>query len=239
MPGSRIAERLKPFPVAGNRVIVEVALHDRPQPLPRLRNRIVHALPQLLPDFLQFRAHPLAYRLPLHGEAPGCPGLPTHVGESQKIERLRLAFPLSASGTTPKSDSWPACLWVFWPWPSPTGLPPDCAADADQVSRFSCMMFPDVRGVFDCAGSYEDFVLAPPLVWSSPFVIGSTPWSFSFIAQYPACPCPCLRFALSLSADGARLGVMMGHYSCKTLSFSTSCRFIPAHNEPNLILCFQ
>src|ERR1035437_1930431 len=138
-------------------------------------------------------------------------------------------------GTTPESDSWPACLWVFWPWPSTTGLPPDCAADADQVSRFSCMMFPDVRGVFDCAGSRWDFVLAPPLVWSSPFVIGSTPWSFSFIAQYPACPCPCLRFALSLSADGARLGVMMGHYSCKTLSFSTSCRFIPAHNEPNLI----
>ena len=69
-------------------------------------------------------------------------------------------------GTTPESDSWPACLWVFWPWPSPTGLPPDCAADVDQVSRFSCMMFPDVRGVSDCAGSRGDFVLAPPFVWS-------------------------------------------------------------------------
>src|ERR1039457_4682550 len=116
-------------------------------------------------------------------------------------------------GTTPESDSWSACLWVFWPWPSPTGLPPDCAADADQVSRFSCMMFPDVRGVCDCAGSREDFVLAPPFVWSSPFVIGSTPWRFSFTALYPACPCPCLRFALSLTTDGARLGVRMGHYS--------------------------
>src|ERR1017187_4050513 len=115
--------------------------------------------------------------------------------------------------------------------PSPTGLPPDYAADADQVSRFSCIMFPDVRGVFDCAGSRGDFVLAPPLVWSSPFVTGSTPWSFSFTAQYPACPCPCLRFAFSLSTEGARLGVGMGHYSRKTLSFSTSCRFIPAHNE--------
>src|ERR1039458_1581133 len=75
------------------------------------------------------------------------------------------------------------------------------------------MMFPDVRGVFDCAGSRGDFVLAPPLVWSSPFVTGSTPWSFSFTAQYPACPCPCLRFAFSLSTEGARLGVGMGHYS--------------------------
>ena len=58
-----------------------------------------------------------------------------------------------------------------------------------------------------------DFVFAPTFVWSSPFAIGSTPWSFSFTAQYPACPCPCLRFASSLSTDGARLGVRMGHYS--------------------------
>jgi hypothetical protein len=42
VPSDPNAECLKPFPVAGNRVIVEVALHDRPQPLPRLRNRIVH-----------------------------------------------------------------------------------------------------------------------------------------------------------------------------------------------------
>src|SRR5207302_4049148 len=58
-----------------------------------------------------------------------------------------------------------------------------------------------------------DFVIAPTFVWSSPFVIGSTPWSFFFTAQYPACPCPCLRFASSLSTDGARLGVRMDHYS--------------------------
>ena len=70
-----------------------------------------------------------------------------------------------------------------------------------------------VSGVFDCAGSVEDFVLASPLVWSSPFDIGSTPWTFSFTARYPACPCPCLRFASSLATDGAKLGVRMGHYS--------------------------
>src|SRR5712691_10483985 len=116
-------------------------------------------------------------------------------------------------GTTPQSDSWPACLWVVRPWPSPTGLSPLGAADADQVSRFSCMMFLDVRGVSDCAGSREGFVVAPPFVWSSPFVIGSTPWSLSFTAPYPACPCPCLRFASSLSTGGARLGVRMGHSS--------------------------
>ena len=102
-------------------------------------------------------------------------------------------------GTTPESDSWLACLWVLWPWPSPTGLPRCSAADAGQVSRFSCMMFLDVRGVSDCAGSVKDFVLAPPPVWSSPFVIGSTPWTFSLTAQYQACPCLCLRFGPSLS----------------------------------------
>src|SRR5580698_8042763 len=116
-------------------------------------------------------------------------------------------------GTTPKSDSWPAPLWVVRLSPFPTGLPLTSAADADQVSRFSCMMFPDVRGVSDCAGSPGGFVLAPPRVWSSPYAIGSTPWICSFTAQYPACPCPYLRFASSLSTDGARLGVRMGHYS--------------------------
>src|SRR5205823_3791408 len=39
--------------------------------------------------------------------------------------------------------------------------------------------------------------------------IGTTPESDS----WPACPCPCLRFASSLSTGGARLGVRMGHYS--------------------------
>jgi ribonuclease HI len=94
-------------------------------------------------------------------------------------------------------------------------------------------MFPDVRGVCDCAGSREDFVLAPPFVWSSPFVIGSTPWSFSFTAQYPACPCPCLRFASSLSTGGARLGVRMGHYSFPVRLFHSRhhAGFIPAHNK--------
>ena len=116
-------------------------------------------------------------------------------------------------GTTPKSDSWPALPWVVRLSPFPTGLPLTCAADADQVSRFSCMMFPDVRGVSACAGSPGGFVLASPCVWSSPYAIGSTPWICSFTAQYPACPCPYLRFAFSLSTDGARLGVRMGHYS--------------------------
>ena len=66
-------------------------------------------------------------------------------------------------GTTPESDSWPACLWVVRLSPSPTGLPPNCAADADQASRFSCMMFPAVRGVFDCAGVARGLRVSAPV----------------------------------------------------------------------------
>lgn len=116
-------------------------------------------------------------------------------------------------GTIPESDPWPACLWVVWLSPSPTGLR-TAPQKRNLVSRFSCMMFLDVRGVSDCAGSCRGIVIAPPPVWSSPFVIGSTPWSFSsFTAQYPACPCPGIRFTSSLSTGRAKLGVRMGHYS--------------------------
>jgi hypothetical protein len=36
---------------------------------------------------------------------------------------------------------------------------------------------------------------------------------FFFHSSIPGLSVPCLRFALSLSADGVRLGVGMGHYS--------------------------
>ena len=116
-------------------------------------------------------------------------------------------------GTTPESDPWPACPWVVWLLPSPTGLPPTTATEADQVSRFSCMMFPDVRGVSDCAGSCRGIVIASLLVLPSPFVTGWAPWTFSFTAQYPAHPYPYLRFNSSLATGAAKLGARMDHYS--------------------------
>src|ERR1022692_3094494 len=54
----------------------------------------------------------------------------------------------------------------------------------------------------------RDFVLAPArVVFAVCYRIDTL--EFSFTAQYPACPCPCLRFALSLATDGARFGVRM------------------------------
>ena len=52
-----------------------------------------------------------------------------------------------------------------------------------------------------------------------------------FEAQYPARLCPCLRFAVGLATSNAKPGDRMDRLllSCETLSFSTSCRFNPAH----------
>lgn len=72
-----------------------------------LRNRIVHPLPQLLPDLLQFRPHPFADRLSLDSKASRCPGPPTQVYESQKVERLRVRFSPTlpiALGKSPELD---------------------------------------------------------------------------------------------------------------------------------------
>src|SRR6266566_1483362 len=52
-----------------------------------------------------------------------------------------------------------------------------------------------------------------------------------FEAQYPARPYPCLRFAAVLTTSNAKLGARMDRFllSCEILSYSTSCRFSPAH----------
>jgi len=48
-----------------------------------------------------------------------------------------------------------------------------------------------------------------------------------FEAQYPARLYPCLRFAVGLTTNSAKLGARMDRLllSRETLSFSTSCRF--------------
>jgi hypothetical protein len=51
----------------------------------------MHASLQLLLDGFQFRLHALSQRLPQDGESP-FPRPPTDVGETQKMENLRLAF---------------------------------------------------------------------------------------------------------------------------------------------------
>jgi len=54
-------------------------------------------------------------------------------------------------GTVPLSDSSQTCMRAVWPEPSPAVLP-GLAAGVPEVSRFSCMKFLGVSGVFDYAG---------------------------------------------------------------------------------------
>src|SRR3954452_22612882 len=79
--------------VAGYCVTVEVALHNRPEPLVDLHNQVVRAVEELLLDFFQLGSPPLARRLALHYKTP-LPFLPAHMREAQEIKRVWLSSSL-------------------------------------------------------------------------------------------------------------------------------------------------
>jgi len=81
--------------VSRYRVVVEVALHDRPEPLARLRHRVVQAPSKLLLDFPQLGSQTLADRPAFDGKVP-VPVFPADVRDSQKVERLGLPFSSSS-----------------------------------------------------------------------------------------------------------------------------------------------
>ncbi len=78
--------------VTRNRVVVEVSLDDRSEPLAGLLNRIVLAGEELLLNLPQLGSHPLARRLPQDHKAPLLARLPAQVREAKKIEYCRLAI---------------------------------------------------------------------------------------------------------------------------------------------------
>src|ERR1022692_3641603 len=90
-PDYPIAECGQTVNVSRYRVVVEVAFHDRSEPLACPRHWFMHASAQQLLDFQQLGPHPLADRFALHSIAP-IPVLPAYMRESQKIERLGLPF---------------------------------------------------------------------------------------------------------------------------------------------------
>ena len=59
-------------------------------------------------------------------------------------------------GTTPQCDSSETYMRAVWPKPSPAVLRLTFAAGISEVSRFSCMKFLGVPGVFDYAGLNRD-----------------------------------------------------------------------------------
>ena len=84
-------EHAKASRVTGHRVVVEVALHDRFEPLAGLGQGIVHSLAELRLDASKLGPHASADRL-----APNCKPSkavpPTDVGKAQELERLRFPF---------------------------------------------------------------------------------------------------------------------------------------------------
>ena len=86
-----IAECGEAVDVSRYRVVVEVALHDRPKPFAVLPNRFMHAPAKLLLDFQQLGLHSFADRFALHGVTP-IPVFPADMRESQKVERCGLPF---------------------------------------------------------------------------------------------------------------------------------------------------
>ena len=86
-----MAEAAHAADVSRDRVVVEVALHDRLEPFAGLTHRIVHAVTNLLFDLSQFSPHALADRQASHRESPQSV-FPADVREAQEVERLRLSF---------------------------------------------------------------------------------------------------------------------------------------------------
>src|SRR4029077_8281145 len=79
--------------IAGNSVIVKVALNHALQPLPDFCQRLVHSLPKFVLHLFQFGEESLADGLAKHKELAVLPGLSRDVCEPQKVESLWLALP--------------------------------------------------------------------------------------------------------------------------------------------------
>ena len=91
MPKNPLAEHPQTIEVSWYRVVVEVALHHRFEPLTGLWHGIVHARAELLPDLSQLGPHALANRRASYRESP-YPVLPADMREAQKLECVGLAF---------------------------------------------------------------------------------------------------------------------------------------------------
>ncbi len=136
-------------------------------------------------------------------------------------------------GTMPRSDSSATCMRAVWLSPSPAGLLASCPIGVSQVSRFSCRKFLGVSGVFDYAGLTRD----------SRYRLQSCYLPLNSERQRPDCDFSELNTqptyapvytSLCISRCPAQNSGPSGSLplSREILAFSTSCRFISAHEFP-------
>ena len=91
------------------------------------------------------------------------------------------------------------------PKPLPADLLPGLIASVSEVSRFSCMKFLGVSGVFDYAGLNRDSRYRPCSYCLPRITKTSASGLHLFGARWPTPPILCLRFAATLAGDSARL----------------------------------
>src|SRR5713226_7178499 len=114
--------------------------------------------------------------------------------------------------------------------PSPADLLPGLTAGVSEVSRFSCLKFLGVPGVFDYAGPSGDSRYRLRSCCLPRITKTSASGLHLFEARSPTPPILCLRFAVSLAVaaqDSRPSGSLL--LSRKAFSSSASSRFIPAH----------
>src|SRR5215467_11372729 len=131
----------------------------------------------------------------------------------------------------PRCDSSETYMRAVRPSPSPTALRSGWTAGVSEVSRFSCMKFLGVPGVFDYAGLTRNSRWRSCSCCLPRITRTSASGLYLFGAQYPPRLYLCLRFAayltVGLAQDSRPSGSLL--LSRENLSFSTSYRFIPAH----------
>src|SRR5215475_7585897 len=136
-------------------------------------------------------------------------------------------------GTTAQSDFSGACAPALWLSAFAGRSRSESDRDAPEISRFSCMLFLSVPGFLDYAGpSGHSRSVA---TWCVAFPVGNRvqrPNSAFFEAQSPK-PTDTPVYASTAASrrhpqdSGPRW--IRSLLSCRTLSFPTTCRFIPAH----------
>ena len=134
-------------------------------------------------------------------------------------------------------DSSQTCTRAVRPEPSPADLQ-RVLAGVSEVSRFSCLKFLGVPWGLRPRRTGPELALTFLSVLPSAHFYRVGVRIVCFRGSMATPPILYLRFAGSLAVaaqDSRPSGSLL--LSCKTLSSSPSCRFIPAHKNPHLLQC--
>ena len=107
-------------------------------------------------------------------------------------------------------------------------------AEGGGARRLRGMPFLNVPGVYDYVGSQLGLAIAPSPVWPSPCIHKAGIPDSPFRSSIPCPPMPSAYASAAASRpppqDSRSGGSLL--LSCRTLSFPTACRFIPALGYP-------